>query len=319
MFARASYQVGLKARLVLLVAVLVCLPQRNLAVLQTKTIERGAQGASTGPANRTSVPSADARSTADLWSPPDTDRLIPQVAPGAACSLPDVLSAAGKRIEELVQNVDKFTAREAVEHQNVSPSGQLGAPEIHKFNYVVAIARAPNGNLNVTEYRDGNIGQFPDHIATLGTPALVLIFHPHHANNFRMTCEGLGEWQGHPAWQVHFEERHDDNPISTMVIGGHIFNLRLRGRAWILADSYQVARLETDLADEIPEIHLRLQHQQVEYRPVPLPETKREIWLPASIDLYMDFRGHRFHRQHTFTDLQFFSVKVQQTIGDPKQ
>jgi len=34
------------------------------------------------------------------------------------------------------------------------------------------------------------------------------------------------------------------------------FGLRLRGKAWILRDSYQVARLESDLADEIPELRL---------------------------------------------------------------
>jgi hypothetical protein len=292
-------------------AVLFCaLPQANTAIAQ--------QGpAASRLAARTSL-SADLRTRTDRWVPPDIDRVIPQVAEGAACSLSDVLAAAGKRIEELVRNVDKFTARENVEHQNVDGSGALGTPEIRRFNYLVSISRAANGNMNVAEYRDGGLGQFPDHIATLGTPALVLIFHPHHLKNFNMTCEGLGQWRGRPAWQVRFEERQSGNSISTMVIGGRLFNLRLRGRAWILADSSQVARLETDLADEIPEIQMRLQHQNIEYRPVPLPEGRREIWLPSSTELYMDFRGHKFYRQHTFTNLQFFSVNVQQTFGDPK-
>jgi hypothetical protein len=294
-----------------IVAVLFCaLPQANTAIAQ--------QGpAASRLAARTSL-SADVRTRTDRWVPPDIDRVIPQVTQGAACSLSDVLAAAGKRIEELVRNVDKFTARENVEHQNVDGSGALGTPEIRRFNYLVSISRAANGNMNVAEYRDGGLGQFPDHIATLGTPALVLIFHPHHFKNFNMTCEGLGQWRGRPAWQVRFEERQSGNSISTMVIGGRLFNLRLRGRAWILADSSQVARLETDLADEIPEIQMRLQHQNIEYRPVPLPEGRREIWLPSSTELYMDFRGHKFYRQHTFTNLQFFSVNVQQTFGDPK-
>jgi hypothetical protein len=257
------------------------------------------------------------RGHADLWVPPDIDRVIPEITPGAKCALGDVLSGVGKRIQELVQNVDKFTASEAVEHQNVSASGRLGPAETHKFNYLVSITRAPNGTLNVQEFRDGGLGEFPDHIATLGTPALALIFHPRYVDNFSMTCEGLGQWRGQTAWQVHFEERENNNSISTMRIGGHIFNLRLRGRAWILADSYQVARLETDLAKEISQIQLRLQHQIIEYRSMPLTEGRGEIWLPASTELYMDFRGHRFYRQHTLTDIQFFSVRVQQTFGDP--
>jgi hypothetical protein len=77
--------------------------------------------------------------------------------------------------------------------------------------------------------------------------------------------------------------------------------------------------LETDLADVIPKIRLRLQHQDVEYRPVPLPESRRVIWLPSSTQMYMDFLGHRFYRRHSFTDFKFFSVKVHQTIADPKE
>lgn len=259
---------------------------------------------------------------ADLWYPPDIDRVTPQVSPGTACPLSDVLSKAGKRIEELVQNVDKFTATEVVEHQRVDRSGRLGVPEIRKFNYLVTIAKTPGGGMNVEEYRNGGSAseRFPDQIGTIGTPSLVLIFHPHHAQDVQMTCEGLGEWRGRPAWQVRFEERRDRrNSISAVDMQSTSFNLRLHGRAWILADSYQVARLESDLAEEIPKLRFRLQHQNIEYRAVRLPEAKRDIWLPSSSELYMDFLGHRFYRRHSFTDFKFFSVKTQQTFGDPKE
>jgi hypothetical protein len=298
---RISAQYGF----VLLLALFFCLSQPKTAIAQHT--------------DRTSASSPDTLTRADVWFPPDIDQVIPQVASETACSLSDILSEAGKRIEELAHNFDKFTATEVVEHQNVDGLGLLGPPEIRKFNYLVTIARSSNGYMNVEEYRDKGLGQFPDHLATLGTPALVLIFHPYYVNQFSIACEGLGQWRGRPAWQVRFEERHSENSISTMQVGGHSFNLRLRGRAWILANSYQIARLETDLADGIPQIRLRLQHQEIEYRPVSLPESKREIWLPASTELYMDFRGHRFYRQHNFTDLQFFSVKVQQTFGDPSE
>jgi hypothetical protein len=49
------------------------------------------------------------------------------------------------------------------------------------------------------------------------------------------------------------------------------------------------------------------------------PETKREVWLPESTEMYMDFLGRRFYRRHDFTDIEFFSVRVEQTISDPKE
>ena len=135
-----------------------------------------------------------------------------------------------------------------------------------------------------------------------------------------MTCEGLGDWRGQAAWQVRFEERRDHgHSMSQLQIGGTSFSLRLHGRAWILADSYQVAHLESDVAEEVPKIRLRLQHQDIEYRPVTSAGSKAEIWLPSSTELYMDFLGHRFYRRHSFTDIKFFSVKVHQTIANPKE
>jgi hypothetical protein len=308
----------------LLVAVLFWFSQTNTAIAQqTDSLKEdpSTQALAAKPADRASA-SRDTRTRANAWVPPDVDRSVPEVTPGATCSLSSVLSAAGKRIEELARNVDKFTATEVVEHQSVDRSGRLGPPQNRNFNYLVTMAKTRGGGLNVEEYRNGGSSpeQFPDHIATVGTPSLALIFHPHHVDDFEMKCEGLGQWRGKPAWQVRFEERTNRrNAMMVVQIGGGSFSPRLRGRAWILADSYQVARLESDLANEIPKIRLRLQHQEVEYRPVPLPDSKAEIWLPSSTEMYMDFLGRRFYRRHSFTNLKFFSVKVEQTFGDPKE
>jgi hypothetical protein len=285
--------------------------------------ERPIQKKAARPALRqSSAPGAADLNAAQLWPPTDVDKFVPTVISNPPCSLPEVLSGASHRIEELVHNLDRFTATEIVQHQKVDGGGRLRAPEFRNFNYLVSLAQAPSGYLNVEEYRRGrNSGadEFPDHVATEGTPSLVLIFHPRYIKNFSVTCEGLGEWGGKPAWQVRFEQRRDaKQSMVAMIIGGRAYGLKLRGRAWILASSHQVARLETDLAETIPRIHLSLDHQSVEYRPVRFPDSKVEIWLPASTELFMDFQGHRFYRRHTFTDFNLFSVRIDQQFGEPR-
>jgi hypothetical protein len=316
-------KINAQSGFVLLAAVLFCFSQTNTAIAQkpgSSKPDLSMQALAAKAADRSSA-SGDTQTQTNLWLPPDVDRSVPEVTPGVSCPLPSVLSAAGKRVEELAGNVDKFTATEVVEHQSVDRSGRLDPPKSRKFNYLVTMARTRSGGVNVEEYRNGGSApeQFPDHLATVGTPSLVLIFHPHHVNDFDMKCEGLGEWRGKPAWQVRFEERPTRrNSMMVVQVGPNSFSPRLRGRAWILADSYQVARLESDLADQIPKIRLRLQHEEIEYRPVPLPDSKQEIWLPWRTVMYMDFIGRRFYRRHSFTDLKFISVKVQQTFGEPK-
>lgn len=257
----------------------------------------------------------------EIWLPEDIDHSVPPVASGVACSLPSVLDGAGKRIVQLVQNVDRFTATEILTHRPIDRSGTLGSPITVKFDYLVSFAEAQGGFLHVEELRNGgaSLDEFPTHIATIGTPSMVLIFHPRYADNFKMECEGLGEWRGQPAWQVRFEQRRDrPNRTLSFEINRDTYNVNLRGRAWILADSFQVARLETDLEETIPKIRLRLYHESVEYRPAQSSMNNLELWLPASTELYMDFQGHRFYREHSFTDFRIFSVETQYKISNPK-
>lgn len=261
------------------------------------------------------------RKANEIWLPEDIDQAVPPVVAGASCVLPSVLEGAGKRIVELVQNVDRFTATEVLTHRPIDRAGSMGSPTTVKFDYLVSFSEGNKGYLHVEESRNGSLSfeQFPTHIATIGTPSMVLIFHPRYVGNFKMTCEGLGEWHGQPAWQVRFEQRADrPNQTLSFVVNHATYDVNLRGRAWILADSYQVARLETDLVQSIPKIRLRLYHQTVEYRPTNSPANKLELWLPSSTDLYMDFQGRRFYREHAFTDFRIFSVEMQYQVNQPK-
>ncbi len=265
---------------------------------------------------------SELRTPNDSWIPEDIDHAVPPVASGAACSLPTVLDGAGQRIVELVHNVDRFTATEILMHQPVDHLGHHGACHgFGQFSYLVSYTEDPTGTLHVDEFRNGSISldPFPNHIATVGTPSLVLIFHPRYVNNFKMVCEGLGQWHGQPAWQVRFEQRADrPNLTYSFSVNRATYDVNLRGRAWILADSYQVARLEMDLVQSIPKIRLRLDHQSVEYRPIKTSTKNLQLWLPSSTEVYMDFQGRRFYRKHSFTDFKIFSVDSQFKVTEPK-
>ena len=154
------------------------------------------------------------------WLPPDVDERVPPVESGISCPLDEVVRNAGKRVQEFMRNVDRFTATESFFHESVNAWGFPGPPETRKFDYVVSIQEVRPGILNVDEYRDGGTSyeKFPGGTATLGLPSLVLIFHPYGAVNYDMTCEGLAHWNGGLAWQVHFRQRRD-KPRGTAAIG----------------------------------------------------------------------------------------------------
>jgi len=136
-----------------------------------------------------------------------------------------------------------------------------------------------------------------------------------------MSCEGLGQWNGIPAWQVHFRQRPDKpNTIRGYQIGenGPSYPVALRGRAWIARDSYQIIRLEADLVAALPEIRLFTDHTVVEYGPVRFQSRNVEMWLPQSAELYSEWRGKRMHRRHSFSNYILFSVDEKESISKPK-
>jgi hypothetical protein len=281
-----------------------------------------AQRAAPNPAENAIAPRTTGLPASKGWVPDDIDLAVPTVAADPACSLPDVLAGAGKRVEELVENVDRFTATEVLSHQSVDRSGKMRRPTTLRFEYLVSISKGREGYLRVEEFRNQShsLDIFPSHIATVGTPSLILIFHPRYIGDFKTGCEGLGDWKGQPAWQVRFEQREDrPNHINLFVVNGRAYNGDLRGRAWILADSYQVVHLETDQKKVIPQIRLLRNHESIEYRPVSFPNDRIQLWLPSSVELYMDIKGQRFYRKHSFTDFKLFSVDTQYEVGEPKE
>jgi hypothetical protein len=98
---------------------------------------------------------------------------------------------------------------------------------------------------------------------------------------------------------------------------GHVYPIALKGRAWIDPNTFQVLRLETDLREPRPDLRLNTEHLVMEYGPVHFKSRREVLWLPSSADYYAIFRGHRFHRRHSFTNYVLFSIDDKQKIEEP--
>ena len=255
------------------------------------------------------------------WAPPDVDEEKPTVDAGESCALNQIVERAGARVEELVKNVDRFTATEEMEHESLSPLGVQVARDRRKFNYLVTIRQIGGRTLDVQEYRDGSVSleMFPAHLATVGMPSLALVFHPFVSSEYDFVCEGHGTWRGRAAWAVHFRQRDDQmSEMRNYRVNGRSFPVHLKGRAWIDGENFQILAMEADMMRPIPEIRLARDHQLIEYGPVEFKKQGTLLWLPKSADWYCQFAGKRYHRRHSFSNFLLFSVDDKQWIADPK-
>jgi len=254
------------------------------------------------------------------WRPAGIDEATPSVAEGVSCPVDSVIEMSGERVKQLVDDVSRISAIEHLVHEQVDEMGNSITKETRSYDYVASISEDKPGYLAVDENRLERMARadFPDRIASGGFATLALVFHPHMRDNFEMTCEGLGNWHGQAAWLVHFKQRADRPAlISEYNIGGETYSLRLKGRAWITADKFEIVRIESELIDPMPQIQLRCEQQVVEYGPVQFKKNVG-LWLPTKAEIYLDYRKHRYYRSHSYDHYLLFSVDMVDKPNEPK-
>jgi tetratricopeptide (TPR) repeat protein len=258
--------------------------------------------------------------TVNPWRPAGIDEEKPSVADGVSCPLDSVIEMSGERVKQLVDDVSRISAIEHLVHEQVDEMGNSLTKETRSYDYVASISEEKPGYLAVDENRLERMARadFPDRIASGGFATLALVFHPDMRDNFEMTCEGLGKWHGQAAWLVHFKQRVDRPAlISEYNIGGETYSLRLKGRAWITADKFEIVRIESELIDPMPQIQLRCEQQVVEYGPVQFKKNVG-LWLPTKAEIYLDYRKHRYYRSHSYDHYMLFSVDMVDKPNEPK-
>ena len=282
------------------------------------------------------------------WDPPRVDAPIRSLSAMPPCSLSEVLKMAGQRSEELVSHLQNFIAHEQIRYEQMSsvsmagPTGITGIGPIPgqpeqmsftgKFDYIVDFGKRSEP-LQVREHRTplkGTVDANLDAIVGKGLPVLALIFHPSMQGDYEMRCEGFATWSDQPAWVVYFTQKKGKRPRTVAMetaseLALHDPNareirpLRLAGRAWIAANSGEVAHLETNLLEKVPLIELEESAFSVDYAPVKFRAQNVEVWLPQFAIGYTDYAGRRMIVEHTFSDFQLFSVQTRDVIQKLKE
>ena len=243
------------------------------------------------------------------WGPPGVDELKPSIVAGVNCPYQQVIEGSGERVKQFVDNIAKFAAIEDMVHEQLDKAGNPVTKETRKFTYVASITEDQPGFLQTDEYRNLRYGitELPDHIVTSGSMTLALIFHPDLRDSFEMSCEGLGDWRGQSAWLVHFRQRDDKpNRFAEYYVGSQHYPMNMKGRAWITTDNLQIVHIDAELVKPLPQ--LAVQHQIAEYGPVHFQKKNLDLWLPQSVDTYLELNRHYYRRRHSYDHYQLFSV-----------
>ena len=256
------------------------------------------------------------------WAPPDIDAVKPFVISGATCPLEQVLKAAGQNAEQFVSTLEEFSATEEFQAIEMKRGGALDKPSAQAYNYFVFVEHVNPTVFHLDEVREQNSqsAKLSARLSDLGVPGLALAFHPAIQGDLEWQCEGLGKWNDQPAWVVHFQQRDDrPNVLALFTTPSHSYSMPLKGRAWVSEQSGGILHLDTDLVSEIKPVDLKREHFSIDYKLVSFPKRNVDLWLPESVDTYIQYQGHFLHQYHHFDNFKLFWVGATQKIGDPKE
>ncbi|HXQ98001.1 MAG TPA: hypothetical protein VN774_06130 [Candidatus Limnocylindrales bacterium] len=255
------------------------------------------------------------------WVPPQVDAPLGSRISSPPCVLADVLQQAGARANELYTSLESFSAQESIAYQSFDHMGYLQDARTGTFDYVVLFHLTLEGT-TVEESRHPNHGSplLAAFTQEVGLPELALMLLPEMRGEYEMSCEGLVEWNGQRTQVVHFVHRKDkpSHTLSFRNTNGAVYPAKLKGRAWIAADSGEVVHMELRLMEEIPQVKVRRWYLSINYAPVQFRTQNVRMLLPQTADAYCDFEDHRTIVYHTFSDFLLFSVQTDQKTAQPK-
>jgi tetratricopeptide (TPR) repeat protein len=256
------------------------------------------------------------------WAPLDVDSVEFPIAKSAPCETEEVLNSAAARLRSQLQNFEKFTATEHIEHQEIDRYGQPGPVRSNDFSYIVFVSQYKEDSFFLDEQRDAREkdAAFPTSLATIGLNNLgVAILQPASRKGMIFRCEGLASIRDRAAWQIHFEEKPETAfPLRLWRQRDKLYAIPVKGRMWVSAASFDLVRVETDLSGPVAALQLTRDHLRVDYGPVKFRSKDTTLWLPWSAEMYMELRGRRYHHKHYLSDYMLFEVDTNHKLGQPK-
>jgi hypothetical protein len=257
------------------------------------------------------------------WNPPQVDKPIDSLSQTPPCVLSDILKQTSSRATDLVANLQNFDAHEHVRYEETDETGIPDVETVARgdYDYVVDFVNKPP-SLVTRETRTpiGDGSADLSNVIDRGLPSLALIFHPFLSDDYDMSCEGYGEWDGKAAWVIHFRQKKDKKPRTlALKTSTASYSVALKGRAWVAADSGEIMHLETNLVAGIGLLNLLGNAVSIDYAPVQFHSQSVTVWLPQSAVAYSDYGKKRAIIAHTFSDFKLFSVQTQQQIEKPKE
>jgi hypothetical protein len=88
---------------------------------------------------------------------------------------------------------------------------------------------------------------------------------------------------------------------------------------WVDSESYEIARLRTDLLVPLSEVKLERETTEIAFGEVHFKGIGKGFSLPQQVTVTVDWNGKHLQNEHRYSDFMLFNVEAIEKPGKPKE
>jgi hypothetical protein len=233
--------------------------------------------------------------------------------------LPRILASAGHAVEAYFDSLTDIIAHEDIDQELLNANGTIKRKQHRKYDYLILL-HGDELPPRLVEYRttpDGNrveqTGLGAGFAITSGFALNCIYLDPGFRSESTFRYLGEQVLDSRNAFVVAFAQQPASaRPLNNISVGGRLSSapILLQGIAWIDQSNYQILRLRTDLLAPRPDLDLSRQTTEVTFAEFRLPDVDSPLWLPGTVTVSGEYKGHTYLNQHVYSDYQRFRVSV---------
>jgi hypothetical protein len=269
---------------------------------------------------------AEAKSYVD-YPLPELQKAVPQLhgllPDPNEDQLPALLTKAGKVVENLLRKTPNLLSHEQVkqasekEKGNSSNGKRVNRSRPRDFDYLTVIHEDPvNLRTMLEEYRIDPQGRPIEpgredsrNPGSVGFKNAWLLFLPSDQYQSKFRYLGRQQIGDRGAFVVAFAQNpaHVQVPAEVWFQGERI-PVFWQGIAWVEELTFRIIRLQSDLLDPIPRIHLEQLTSQLQFDETNVSGVASPLWLPREVDITTRIEGQVVSEIHRYSNYRLYAA-----------
>ena len=155
---------------------------------------------------------------------------------------------------------------------------------------------------------------------TAGFASASLLFHPTYQSKAAFRYLGRQKVDGRDTYVIAFAQQPGKARFTGgFKSGGISMPTFSQGLVWVDSESYEIARLRTDLLMPLSEVNLERETTEIAFGEVHFKGMAEGFWLPQQVTVTVDWNGKHLRNEHRYSDFKLFKVEATEKPGTPKE